>query len=343
MSYQLPKRALTRVNIVISLLFSALVTVYLLSFNYDRTDTVYRFFQSLIFTGIVSFCNMNLLVRRLDVQKKERKISKFVIYLCSYCLALLAWLFVVNGYSFFTGKKWEGENGTILAYFLAVLAISFFNTVILVIQNLIILQYKSVQSEVEKLQLKANASDTNNLLLRQQIQPHFLFNALTTVKSLYKQDSKLAEQYLVHLTTFLRVSVSNPKEHITIVKDEIAFCLNYLQMQKIRFGTAIEYDIQLKETTLNKGYLPYFSLQPLAENALKHNELTEEKPIKISIYEENGFIVVSNNLQENPHKEESAGNGLYNLRERYLLLGEQEIKITSDGFFFRIYLKILER
>jgi LytS/YehU family sensor histidine kinase len=343
MSYQLPLKTLIQLNIVISLLLSALVTVFVLAFDSDRTDTVYRFFQSLLFTSAVSFSNMRLLARRLEDQKKQRAISRFMLYLCSYSVALLAWFFVVSMYSMITGKRWEGENGTIHAYFLGALAISCFNTVILVIQNLLILQYRAVQDEVEKLQLKANISETTNLLLRQQIQPHFLFNALATVKSLYKKDSILGEQYLVHLATFLRVSVSNPKKHLALVKDEVAFCLNYLKMQKIRFGAAVEYDIQLDEVKLNKGYLPYFSLQPLAENALKHNDLTEENPIRINIYEENGFIVVSNNLQQNPHKEESAGNGLYNLKERYLLLGEDEIKITTDEHFFRVYLKILTK
>jgi LytS/YehU family sensor histidine kinase len=314
-----------------------------LALNYDGKDIVYRFFQSLIFTNLVCFGNMWLFIWTINVRKKSKKLPKLSLYLCSYVWVILVWFLAVSTYTIVTGNDWEGDKGTASAYLLAVLAIFLFNTVILIFQNLIIFQYRNAQNEIEKLQLKANVSDTTNLLLRQQIQPHFLFNALTTVKSLYKQDGKLGEEYLVHLSNFLRVSVSNPKEHTALVKDEIAFCLNYLKMQKIRFGNAVEYDIVLSETVLNKGYLPYFSLQPLIENVLKHNTLTEEWPIMIRIYEENGFVVVRNNLQENPHKEASAGNGLYNLRERYRLLGEEEIRITSDAIFFKVYLKILER
>lgn len=329
-------------NIVISFLFSALLTIFLLAVHYDHADIIYRFLQAFVFNNLVSFGNMWLYNWIFNAQTKERKLPKFSLYLCSYLWAILVWFFVVSFYSIATGKSWEGEKGTLGAYFLAILTIFCFNTVILIIQNLLIFQYRHAQSEIEKFQLKANVSNTTNLLLRQQIQPHFLFNALTTVKSLYKQDEKLGEQYLVHLANFLRVSVSNPKDHIALVKNEIAFCLNYLKMQKIRFSDAVEYDIHISKDTLDKGYIPYFSLQPLIENALKHNALTEEKPIKIWIYEENGFIVVRNNLQENLHKEESAGNGLYNLRERYRLLGEEEIRITSENAFFTVYLKILE-
>lgn len=342
MPQQLPIKGLIRLNIIVSLLFSALLTMFLLALNYERDDVIYRFCQSFIFTNMISYGNAWLLFAvNLKFWNKRQKLRTFSIYLCSYIWGIVAWVLVVSLYSIVTGKEWEGKSGALTAYILATLAVFCFNTIILIIQHAFVFQFRNAQNEIEKLQLKANVSDTMNLLLRQQIQPHFLFNALATVKSLYKIDSKLGEQYLVHLANFLRVSVSNPKEHIALVKDEIAFCMNYLQMQKIRFGNAVEYDIKLDQNVLNKGYLPYFSLQPLIENALKHNDLTEERPLKISIYEENGFIIIRNNLQENQHKEESAGNGLFNLKERYQLLGEDEIRITSDAYFFTVYLKIL--
>lgn len=334
-------------NLVVSILISALMTIFLLARNYDGTDTVYRIFQSLIFTNLVSFGNMFLLFTwNLKFRKKERKLPTLSLYLYSYVWAMGVWFLVVTLYSAATGKEWEGEQveeGTVIAYLLAIVAVFSINTIILIIQYLFIFQYRNAQNEIEKLQLKANVSETMNLLLRQQIQPHFLFNALNTAKSLYKQDTKLGEEYLIHLSNFLRVSVSNPKEHLALVRSEIDFCLIYLRMQKIRFGTAVEYDIQLSDPVLNNGNIPYFSLQPLIENVLKHNELTEERPVHIRIYEENGFIAVRNNLQVNPNPEGSTGNGLYNLRERYRLLGESDIRISSDDSFFTVYLKILKR
>lgn len=341
MTGQLPRSGLIRLNIIISTAFSVLLALFLLALNKDVADIVFRFFQTLICASLISFGNMWLFT--FNGNKKSKKTRAFPLYLISYIWALLCWMFVIIMYSLVTGKPWEGEGGTVAAYVLAVLAIFFFNTVILVIQNLFIFQYRNAQNEMEKLQLKANISDTTNLLLRQQIQPHFLFNALNTVKSLYKQDIKLGEEYLVQLADFLRVSVSNPKAHTALVKDEIAFCLNYLKMQKIRFGAAIEYEVHISGDIMNRYYLPYFSLQPLIENVLKHNSLTEDKPVKVQLYEENGFIAVRNNVQETRQKAASAGNGLYNLKERYRLLGEDEIRITTDGTFFTVYLKLLER
>lgn len=340
MLYHLPRKGLIRLNIALIFLLSVLLVVFLLALDHDIEDIIYRFFQSIVFTTLISFGNFWLL--HLN-ERYKAKHNKIILYLCSYIGAFVVWLFVIKVYSIATGNAWEGERGTAMAYVLAVLAIFFFNTVILVVQNLFIFQYRNMQNEMEKLQLKASLSDTTILLLRQQIKPHFLFNALATVKSLYKQDVKVGEEYLVRLADFLRVSVSNPTAHTVLIKDEIAFCINYLKMQKIRFGSAIEYQIKISEPTLNKKYLPYFSLQPLLENVLKHNALTEEKPINIVIDEQDDFIVVRNNIQHISTKEESAGNGLYNLKERYRLLGEEEIKITSDELFFTVYLKILKK
>lgn len=248
---------------------------------------------------------------------------------------------VVKLYSILTGNEWEGMDGTIAPYILAVLAMLFFNTVILVVQNLFILQYRNAQVEIEKLQLETNVTNAKNLLLRQQIQPHFLFNALTTIKALYKQDQKLGEEYLVHLADFLRVSISNPKQYKALIGQEVSYCQNYLKMQKIRFGSALEYDIVIDQHVMDTGGLPYLSLQSVVENVLKHNGATEEKPLRIEIYKDNDYIVVKNNLQKRVHKELSLGNGLYNLNERYRLLGEDNVKITSDNLFFTVYLKIL--
>lgn len=340
MPYTLPVKGLVRLNVAISFLFSILLTIFLLALDFDFIGVVLRFFQSFIFLILISFGNLGLFSFNLE---KRKKIPKFILYLCSYLWGVVAWILVVSLHSLVTGKDWEGKGGDIVAYVLTLLSIFFFNTVVLIVQNLLIFQHRNAQIEIEKLQLKANVSNTTNLLLRQQIQPHFLFNALTTLKSLYKKDIKLGDEYLMHLANFLRVSVSNTEKSTALVKDEIDFCLNYLKMQKIRFGTAVEYDINLTENGLNKGYLPYFSLQPLIENVLKHNRLTEEEPIKIDLYEKDGFIAVKNNLQENLHKEKSAGNGLYNLGERYRLMGEEEIRITSGDTYFTVYLKILER
>ncbi|WP_426295113.1 sensor histidine kinase [Dyadobacter endophyticus] len=344
MSESLPTRNLVKLNIVLSVLLSVVFCVFLLAITKNPADTLVRFIQISLFIGLAGF--LNLCLHILFARRSSRYLThdQFLFYSLSYCVAILVWLLVRYFHMAVTGLPWEGEGENMLeSYSLAILAVSAFNTLILMLQNLVILQHRKARSEIENLQLKAYAGETRNLLLSQQIHPHFLFNALNTVKSLYKRDVNEGERYLVHLANFLRVAVSNHGTTTTLIKNELDFCLNYLQMQQVRFGSALTYSVALSDHTVNSGFLPFFSLQPLVENALKHNLLTEEKPIKILIDEHEGYIRVSNNLQVRAYKEPSTGQGLSNLTERYRLLGAGQIGIESGPEVFRVSIKILNK
>jgi len=343
MANHLPVKNLIRLNWIMSFMTSLLVVTFLLAIT-ELSSIAYRFLQSFLFISLASFGNVILLKIFSEEKQLQDKYLKLKFYLSSYAIAALAWIVVKTLYSVVTGIKWEGEGQHVYrAYTVAFLTVWVINTIIIVLQNMVILQDKKTQAEIENLQLKANISESANLLLRQQIHPHFLFNALNTVKSLYKKDLQQGEDYLVHLANFLRVSISNHATKTTLVNNELAFCLDYLKMQKIRFGAALDYSISISEQTIQSRYLPFFSLQPLVENALKHNDLTEERPIHITIKEEDGYLSVTNNLQLRSYKENSTEQGLSNLAERYRLMGEDTIVISSDNQFFTVRIKILEK
>ena len=346
MANHLPVKNLIKLNWIVSFMSSILTVTFFVAVTHDIPDSAMRFLQTFLFMSISGFANLALLSIFSTENQPKRKYVKIKFYLSSYFSVVIIWLFVRALYSFVTGLMWEGEGAgknIYQAYALAILAVWVLNTLIIVLQDLVVLQHKKAQAEIENLQLKANVSETANLLLRQQIHPHFLFNALNTIKSLYKKDLQQGEDYLVHLANFLRASISNHTTKNTLIKNELEFCLDYLEMQKIRFGAALDYSITISEQTIQSHYLPFFSLQPLVENALKHNDLTEERPILITIKEENGYLLVSNNLQPRSYKETSTGQGLSNLAERYRLLGEEEIKISSDSYFFTVRIKILDK
>ncbi len=344
MPNDLPLKNLKRLNWMISFMTALLAFIFLSTVTHDIYTLSLRFLQVILFMSAQSFANVFLLRIFINKSQPGLQYSKIKFYVSSYITTIAIWLCVRALYSYQTGIRWEGEGANVMqAYCLAIVAIFVLNTLILTLQNLVILQHNKAQSEIENLQLQANISETANLLLRQQIHPHFLFNALNTIKSLYKQDLQQGEDYLVHLANFLRVSISNHTTKTTLIKNELEFCLDYLKMQKIRFGIALDYSIIIPEEIIENKYLPFFSLQPLVENALKHNDLTEECPILITITEENGYLLVANNIQPRNYKETSTGQGLSNLAERYRLLGAEEIKISSDNFFFTVGIKILDK
>ncbi len=215
------------------------------------------------------------------------------------------------------------------------------NSVILIIQNLILLREKQAIMQLENVQLKIKNIEATNQQLKQQIHPHFLFNSLNTLKSLIKKKPLVAEEYLLKLSDFLRSSISFGNYNVIKIEEELKFCHDYLGMQKIRFNDALTYTINIPENIISNHYLPSFSLQLLAENAIKHNALTDETPLHINFQYAAGRIIVSNNIQKKRSAEPSTGIGLANLAERYRILSGDELIISSTQQLFSVNIKIL--
>lgn len=216
------------------------------------------------------------------------------------------------------------------------------NSLILLMQAFTLIQDANNKATLENLLLKSAKSEAAYELLLQQIHPHFLFNALNILKTLIKKQPDTAEDYVVKLSHFLRSSLTQNKNGTATLCEELKLCINYLEMQKIRFGIALTYSFDLRDEDSQDWMLPVFSLQSLLENVIKHNELTESKPIHIEVKQHEEWIVVTNNIQLRSTSAYSMGNGLTNLAERYELLSGDEIKISSTGAAFSVALKILK-
>jgi sensor histidine kinase YesM len=214
------------------------------------------------------------------------------------------------------------------------------NTIILIMQDLMLLREKKAVIESENAQLKFKNIEATYNQLKQQIHPHFLFNSLNTLKTLIRKQPKEAEVYLKKLSDFLRASITLNNENLVKLSDELKFCLDYLELQKGRFGEALKYSIEIPEE-VKVGYVPVFSVQHLLENTIKHNALTAENPLFIEVKYDNNRIIVTNNIQVKSITEETTGRGLANLAERYRILSGDEILFLSDDNNFSVSLKIL--
>lgn len=225
-------------------------------------------------------------------------------------------------------------------YAASVLGLSI-NSVILIIENLILIREKQSVIEIENARLKTKNSEALNQQLKQQIHPHFLFNSLATLKSLIGKYPDAAGDYLVKLSDFLRISISAGKDNVGKLSDELKMCLDYLEMQKIRYGRALDFSVDIPAENLKAGFVPVFSLQLLAENAIKHNAMTSDHPLELKIKSEGGRIIVSNNIRKKIISELSTGSGLINLSERYRILSGDEIIIQDIDDHFSVSIKIL--
>ncbi len=213
--------------------------------------------------------------------------------------------------------------------------------VIIILQDLVVVREKKTAMEMENAELRLRNAEAMNLQLMQQVQPHFLFNSLSTLKSLIGISPEQAGEYLVRLSGFLRASLSSHTSSIVQVAKELELCNDYLEMQRMRFGTALGFSIEVPAEVQEKGYLPVFSLQLLIENAIKHNILIVARPLFIDVVYGDGWIKVSNNLQRKDIGVESAGTGLVNLRERYRALSGDVVRIEETADRFSVYIKVL--
>jgi two-component system LytT family sensor kinase len=221
-----------------------------------------------------------------------------------------------------------------------VFVIGSINSVVLIIQDLVLLIEKKTKIENENIELKIKNIEAANQKLKQQLKPHFLFNSLNVLKTLIRKQPDNAETYLKRLSDFLRASVSYENVNTVRFEEELKLSLDYIEMQKIRFGDAIHFEVNIPDK-VKFGFLPVFSIQMLLENAIKHNAFTTEAPLYIKLFYENGWLTVSNMVQHKATNESSTGLGLINLAERYKIISGDDIMIRADDSVFSVSIKIL--
>jgi LytS/YehU family sensor histidine kinase len=175
--------------------------------------------------------------------------------------------------------------------------------------------------------------------LKNQVNPHFLFNSLNTLSSLVAKDADLSEKFIHKLSSIYRYILENRDVDFVNLSRELHFVQDYFFLQKIRDDGKIELELPSKNV---QGFeiLP-ISIQLLVENALKHNSATKNKPLKIMIALEGNLVVVQNNLQPKTQVSSSAKVGLKNLRERIELVMGRKVFIepSKDSFIVKVPVK----
>ncbi|HPH92452.1 MAG TPA: histidine kinase [Ferruginibacter sp.] len=215
--------------------------------------------------------------------------------------------------------------------------------IIIVLIELVRLKETKQKVDYENELLKLANLEARNSQLKQQLHPHFLFNSLSTLRSLITRSPQKAEEYVERLSELLRFSTDNSHQSLISLKEEVELCNNYLVMQQTRFGDAIYFSIDIPVKVQQSGKVPVFALQQLTENAVKHNVLTKEQPlyIRIATDEKGEWAIIKNNLQPKQTLEYSSGVGLANLSERYNLTGAEDIIIKKEDGEFSVAIKIL--
>jgi ligand-binding sensor domain-containing protein len=199
--------------------------------------------------------------------------------------------------------------------------------------------------EVHELQSKTQLLEKEKALvmfegLKQQLNPHFLFNSLTSLSGLIQTDQKMAGNFLDQMSKIYRYILKN-REHTTVsVFEEIKFVTNYVQLQKTRFKQGLEVNITVQEESHYRKIAPV-TLQNLVENALKHNIVDTESPLVIDIFCEADYLIVQNNLQKKTFVETSNHQGLSNMQSLYKYLTAKPIIIEEKDNKFIVKIPLL--
>lgn len=337
MEEKLPVRRLSRLTwlqvLTIGFIFYLLITH---SGNPHGNLLTLLTMSGILMVGYADILTMVFLSRSMSIRGSKFSVCRRVI---TYLLAFIIYQCLRPVFSYVGGEHWTFLDMQSLLIFTGSAIV--INTLITLLHDSVLLYEHKLYAELELARLTTANAEAMNLALKQQIQPHFLFNALNTLKALYHKDLPTADRYIVHMANFLRASIFHQASHVAKLADEVALLNDYLQMQQIRFGTALKCHINLSEETLQHTYLPAFSLQPLLENAIKHNIFTRESALCVNIYQQGDWLMIKNNLQKRKTKADSTNYGLANLAERYRLWSGDEIRIDEDENYFAVSIKLL--
>ena len=175
--------------------------------------------------------------------------------------------------------------------------------------------------------------------LKNQVNPHFLFNSLNALTNLVYEDRDQAARFIKQLSQVYRYVLDTRDREIVTKEEELEFLEAYLFLQQIRFDKNLQVKINLNDLQTS---FPPLVLQMLIENAIKHNIISSESPLAIRIYGEDGFVVVENSLKKKKvNGEESPGVGLENIKMRYQFLSDREVRVEETNQHFVVRLPVI--
>ncbi|WP_162915367.1 ligand-binding sensor domain-containing protein [Paraflavitalea soli] len=201
------------------------------------------------------------------------------------------------------------------------------------------------QRRILLLETKAEALEKEKTLvqyesLKQQLNPHFLFNSLTSLRSLIRSDTKQATGFLDGLSKVYRYVLKSGDQELVPLQFELEFVKVFIDLQKTRFGEGLQANITITENNYGR-YIAPVSLQNLVENAIKHNTTDKDSPLVIDIYIDAEYVVVRNNLQKYHLVETSNKKGLTGLQTLYRYYTDKPIAIITDEHYFIVKIPLL--
>ena len=270
------------------------------------------------------------------INKPLQKIGVLMLTIIFYTVPVSV-LLLVGWYKIFSTDpvNWRVITESTLIILIAVIFITHvYETVFLV---------KASENEmIKNEQLERAKAEAELEALKNQIDPHFIFNSLNTLSHLIEEKPLRAKQFNDNLADVYRYILQNKARGLVLLREEMEFLQSYFLLLQIRFEKAVALNINMDENLMDQYLIPPISLQILLENAIKHNEFSETFPLIVEIEMKNDELIVHNQVKKKILRKISSKIGLQNLQERYRLTTNREIIIKEGEKDFTVSLPILK-
>jgi len=298
--------------------------------RFDKPDTGSQTALQLIGYALLSFILFTILTRR----SRNRKWHRYILPHLGCVIIVAAFYFAAP----IIGVRADIPHGMI--DMMLILKCSFVLVVAILYGRIFELIYQRQRMAIENEQLKNENLSSRYSILVSQISPHFLFNSLNSLSMLVREqhtDNALA--YIDRLSYVFRYIIQNGQNTLTTLADELQFLDAYRYLLEVRYADKLFFDIDI-DPRCERMTLPSLSLQPLIENAVKHNTITRARPLHISIRTDGNCVSVSNPIIPKIETEQSTGIGLKNLSSRWKLITDKTIQIVRTESTFEVRLPL---
>jgi sensor histidine kinase YesM len=257
----------------------------------------------------------------------ERPVMRFIVGMISMTLYTIGIIYIILVmFEFVFNLRLIGDDliGTFKIATIITFCLSFFMH-----SRAFLLNWKQASIDSEILKKESIAAKYESL--KNQVNPHFLFNSFNALSNLVYEDPDKAVSFIKQLSDVYRYVLDTRDKEVVTLEEEKKFLDSYLYLQQIRFGDKLNLQVSLDGV---KSMVAPLVLQMLVENAIKHNIISEENPLTIRVYSRDNFIMIENNLQKKTIlSEDSPGIGLDNIQKRYEFLSDKKVEIIQNDMF----------
>ncbi|WP_144802351.1 sensor histidine kinase [Maribacter sp. MAR_2009_72] len=296
-------------------------------------DFLYRYLFFFGFSWAVIQLNTNV---DFDRFQWPTPVKWMVVVLLNVLILLLVIVLIRMLYPVCFGKEMDHREIGFVNFTLINLSV-----VLFFIARSLRLKTDRQDDRIENEQLKQQNLENELAALKNQIDPHFLFNSLNSLTSLVRENEK-ATQFVNKLSYMYRYILQSSDTNLVTLKEELKFLESYAFLMNTRYRDRLRIAIDIAPEVLGHR-LPPLALQLLVENSVKHNEISATNPLTVKVYSHNGKIIVENPIRGRSTLAEGTGTGLINLKKRYVLLLKQEVVVSTTDGIFKVELPLIEK